>query len=146
MNSFSKFDPLFLDFMMSASDDIISNYGKHLRIVSIVCRLLLSVCFVMSKNLKFDSFLFLFSYFLVDEKIFCCHGGLSPDLLKYYRVGMVHSAFFLFFYLCKFKEISQNGFSQNPSAHACYSLCFVLGFIFHVYVSTTECVITSKCI
>lgn len=123
MNSISKFDPLFLDFMMSASDDIISNYGKHLRIVSIVCRLLLSVCFVISKNLDFDSFQSCF-HFLVDEKIFCCHGGLSPDLLKYYRVGMVHSDFLFYFFYAHFKEYLKTDFQNTLPRTLLSVFCF----------------------
>lgn len=81
--------------MMNANDDIISNYGKLSLIVSIVCRLLLlvrtsrfSFVFLRTNNLVFlsRSLLVKIFIFLVDEKIFCCHGGLSPDLRKYPRV------------------------------------------------------------
>lgn len=67
--------------MKNAREDTPSNYGRPLLIVSTVCQLLPLV------SLHFFTFFFqvpfltkMLLFFTVDEKIFCCHGGLSPDL------------------------------------------------------------------
>lgn len=68
--------------MMNAKDATILNYGKLSQIVSIVYQLLLLVKLIIYHYIKIDYWIiiFFFKLCIVDEKIFCCHGGLSPDL------------------------------------------------------------------
>lgn len=70
-----------VDFMTNANEGITSNCGKRLQIVLTACRSLQLVSFnrLINSKLITDRIL-LFSLTSVDEKIFCCHGGLSPDL------------------------------------------------------------------
>lgn len=63
--------------MMSAKDVTLSNYGKRSQTVSIAYLLHLLVS--RPSRLQPNSISNL-KCLLVDEKIFCCHGGLSPDL------------------------------------------------------------------
>lgn len=64
--------------MTSAKDVTLLNYGKRSQTVSIayLLHLLVSISNIfLWRNRNHQSL-----YSLVDEKIFCCHGGLSPDL------------------------------------------------------------------
>lgn len=78
-NEFSPSLPSRPDFMTNANEDTTSSYGKRSQIASTACPSPPSVSSSRDSSPLFATNV-THSLILVDEKIFCCHGGLSPDL------------------------------------------------------------------